>query len=65
MIVKDYKTPAERKRQAYEMLSKAELTSYRAKIWFQRPAYGKYQGRRYEDDCIGQSGVYHPDEGLE
>lgn len=49
----------------YHMASKAEFTDFHAKVWFNRPAYGKYQGRRYEDDCIGQSGVYNPDEGSE
>lgn len=65
MKLKDYRTPSEMKHQTYEMYSKAELTSYRAKIWFQRPAYGIYQGRRYEDDRNGQNRVYNPDEGSE
>ena len=39
----------DKKRASLELMSKSELTNWRAKIWFNRPAYGKYEGRRDED----------------
>ena len=65
MFFKDYKTPEERKNHTYEVLSKAEYTDLRAKIWFESPAYGKYQGRRNENERDGQTGVYRQDESIE
>ena len=47
MFLKD--NPVDIKKAKHEMMSKAEWIDYRAKVWFERPAYGIYQGRREED----------------
>lgn len=49
----------------YHMASKAKYVNRRARIWFERPAYGKYEGRRDEDDSNGQRRIYYSDESLE
>lgn len=62
--MREFSSPLDKKNAAYEMASKAELTDYRAKVWFNRPAYGKYQGRRESNDSDGQDGIYYEDESL-
>lgn len=62
--MREFSSPLDKKNAAYEMASKAELTDYRAKVWFNRPAYGIYQGRRENDDRDGQTGVHYEDESL-
>ena len=47
MFLKD--NPVDIKKAKHEMMSKSEWIDYRAKVWFERPAYGKYQGRREDD----------------
>lgn len=42
--------PVDKKWARHELMSKADRTSWRAKIWFNRPAFGKYEGRRTKDD---------------
>lgn len=51
MFLKD--RPIDPKAAKHEMMSKAERIDYRAKVWFERPAYGKYEGRR-DDDVSGR-----------
>ena len=66
--MREFSSPLDKKHAAYEMASKAELTDYRAKVWFNRPAYGIYQGRRENDgrdDGDRQTGVHYSDEGDE
>lgn len=60
--------PLDPKQVKHEMMSKAAWIDYRAKVWFERPAYGKYTGRRDSDgqhDPVRQSGVHYSDEGAD
>ena len=50
--MRDFESPIDAKNAFYHMASKAELVNRHAKIWFERPAYGIYQGRRDDNEAL-------------